>query len=382
MEIETFLTLTTLTLANSFSVRHFWAVPEKIDRSADEVSRVSSSHFGRAVQTTLFQTSCESVSSGAGECRFDLSCRLSYGQKVGGECGAFYQVCCVLPDQQSAYHRQQRLLQYSVEADQQVVEPGGGQCGRQMTAAKRVVGGSEAGFGVYPWIALVRGGQTRCGGALISDKWVVTAGHCVRGYDSIFSSGYSVSLGEHTLLQTSEPLPKQKFSVSRVVRHPLYKRTEQADRFDVALLELDRAVSMMPHIQPICLSGERTKAGVVAMVAGWGATQPDRPARPKTLQHVEVVTVDSKECERWHWAAGISVQVHKEMMCAGHREGGRDACQGDSGGPLMTRDPDTGLWSLIGVVSAGYSCAKPGQPGIYHRISESVGWINFVTTTR
>lgn len=41
--------------------------------------------------------------------------------------------------------------------------------------------------------------------------------------------------------------------------------------------------------------------------------------------------------------------------------------QGDSGGPLVTRDDDTGAWTLVGVVSAGYSCAQPGQPGIYHR---------------
>ena len=31
------------------------------------------------------------------------------------------------------------------------------------------------------------------------------------------------------------------------------------------------------------------------------------------------------------------------------------------------QDPDSGLWTLVGLVSAGYSCAKPGQPGIYHR---------------
>ena len=245
--------------------------------------------------------------------------------------------------------------------------PGAGQCGRQMTAAKRVVGGSDAGFGRYPWMALVKGGQTRCGGALVGQSWVVTAGHCVRGHHSIFSSGYTVTLGENTLLQSSEPLPRQRIPVARVIRHPLYHKTEQADRFDIALLELDRAADLMPHIQPVCLPRQPTKAGVESMVAGWGATHPDQLARPETLQHVEVVTVENKECERWHWAAGINLQVHREMMCAGHKEGGRDACQGDSGGPLMTRDPSTDLWTLVGVVSAGYSCAKPGQPGIYHR---------------
>ena len=61
-------------------------------------------------------------------------------------------------------------------------------------------------------------------------------------------------------------------------------------------------------------------------------------------------------------------------MCAGHEFGGRDACQGDSGGPLMLND--YGVWYLIGIVSAGYSCAKQYQPGIYHRVSSSSDWIS------
>ena len=74
------------------------------------------------------------------------------------------------------------------------------------------------------------------------------------------------------------------------------------------------------------------------------------------------------------------------MLCAGHEDGGKDACQGDSGGPLMTRlnyttDMSSGggkRWTLIGLVSAGYSCAKKGQPGIYHRLSKSSDWISYV----
>lgn len=50
--------------------------------------------------------------------------------------------------------------------------------------------------------------------------------------------------------------------------------------------------------------------------------------------------------------------------------------QGDSGGPLMLEK--TGRWYLIGIVSAGYSCAQPGQPGIYHRVAKTVDWITYV----
>lgn len=71
--------------------------------------------------------------------------------------------------------------------------------------------------------------------------------------------------------------------------------------------------------------------------------------------------------------------LYDDMMCAGHKEGGRDACQGDSGGPLMTQRKLDGRWTLIGVVSSGFSCAKPKQPGIYHRVTKSSDWISYVT---
>jgi len=41
---------------------------------------------------------------------------------------------------------------------------------------RRVVGGTEAGFGAFPWQAMVKVGATRCGGALIGKQHIVTAG--------------------------------------------------------------------------------------------------------------------------------------------------------------------------------------------------------------
>lgn len=52
--------------------------------------------------------------------------------------------------------------------------------------------------------------------------------------------------------------------------------------------------------------------------------------------------------------------------------------QGDSGGPLMLNQ--FGVWYLVGIVSAGYSCAKQYQPGIYHRVSIVVELLLFLAS--
>ncbi|CAG9820824.1 unnamed protein product [Phaedon cochleariae] len=143
--------------------------------------------------------------------------------------------------------------------------------------------------------------------------------------------------------------------LNRSLKH---KSIPSTDRFDVAVLRLDRAAHNLPHIVPICLPPKGDNfLGEVGVAAGWGALSPGSRLRPQTLQAVQ----------------GISVTIYDEMMCAGYKNGGRDSCQGDSGGPLMLQR--TGRWFLIGIVSAGYSCAQQGQPGIYHRVAHTVDWI-------
>ncbi|KAL3286406.1 hypothetical protein HHI36_000915 [Cryptolaemus montrouzieri] len=167
--------------------------------------------------------------------------------------------------------------------------------------------------------------------------------------------------------------------VTRKIIHPDFQyRTTQPDRYDLALLELVTEAGFSNHILPICLpNSDISLSGRNAVVAGWGKTLPTNELMgTNILRSASVTILDLEECIAWHKIKQISVQLHEEMMCAGHKTGKRDACLGDSGGPLILLE--NGRWTLVGITSAGFGCGEPHQPGIYHKISLTTNWIKSV----
>ncbi|KAB7507291.1 Serine proteinase stubble [Armadillidium nasatum] len=316
----------------------------------------------------------------SGTCEFFLMCWVGGGLIEGG-CGGFLFACC------SRGSRGRGGSSYRDASSQNHVPRNYGpvkndpSCGitsaNRIGAQRRIVGGTEAGFGSFPWQAYIRIGSSRCGGSLINKYHVVTAGHCVA---RARPNQVRVTLGDYVLNSKVEPLRAKIYNVVDIKVHPLFKFTPQADRFDVAVIRLETPVQYEPHIHPICLPEKgRDWLGFYGWAAGWGALESGSRLRPKTLQVVDVPVVNSQLCEDWHRQKGINVVIYDEMMCAGYGQGNKDSCQGDSGGPLMIQNE--GRWYLAGIVSAGYSCARPRQPGIYHRVSSTSDWISWAAST-
>ncbi|XP_047740500.1 serine protease filzig isoform X4 [Hyalella azteca] len=254
------------------------------------------------------------------------------------------------------------------------------ECGVQKlssnTITKRIIGGDEAHFAELPWQAHIRIAGYQCGGVLVNRYYVATAAHCVH---KARLRDITIHLGEFDTKDTGqhyEPYPKESFGVVEKRTHPNFKyMLTQPDRFDVAVLRLSRRATYQPNIVPICLPppGDHFP-GAIGIVAGWGKTDNSYgKTGTNILRKVMVPIIDNQECLRWHHLKNIDVKLHYEMFCAGHAQGKMDACLGDSGGPLVVNNK--GRWTLAGITSAGFGCAVDHQPGIYHKVAITSGWI-------
>lgn len=244
-------------------------------------------------------------------------------------------------------------------------------CGkRKLRSTVRIVGGQDAEQGEFPWqVSLhVKGYGHVCGASIISEKWLVTAAHCVQDGDGIrFSQPdtWEVYLGLHIQGQIKSFVEKR--NLKRIISHPYYNAFTFDN--DIALMELDNPISYSDYIQPICLPSPQHefKTGNNVWITGWGATR-EGGAAAKILQKASVRIINRSVCNDL-----MGGQITSRMFCAGILRGGVDACQGDSGGPLTS--PEGGRAFLAGVVSWGDGCARRNKPGVYTTVPEFRGWI-------
>ncbi|KPI92442.1 Serine protease easter [Papilio xuthus] len=187
----------------------------------------------------------------------------------------------------------------------------------------RIVGGISAGLYEFPWLALISYRDSdgvlkfKCGGTVISARYVLTAAHCIVGQQiaGVRIGDYDISkredcVGEDEIRECETKY--QDIAVTHKIHHRGYV-TRPHILNDIGLLRLARPVDFS-------YSNDAPKVGPSRMTG---------------------------------------------TLCAG--EIGHDSCKGDSGGPLMLESYYDGTYKFVqfGIVSYGPTLCGSEKPGIY-----------------
>lgn len=239
------------------------------------------------------------------------------------------------------------------------------QCGRPSDeiSSMRIVGGRRAEPHSFPWtISFVKEGRQHCGGALVTDRHVLSAGHCFKWDDK---DKMVALIGLDSL---SERTNVEERYLSKVIIHENFKSTAVRDENDIAVATFDRPVAFNSIVRPICLpeSGQNFD-GRVGTIVGWGRLAVNGPSSD-VLMKASLRILSDEECMN----SELAKHIEPTMMCA--FSNGKDGCQGDSGGPLLVFE-GVGKYVLAGIVSWGIGCADPRYPGVYTKVTRYLDWI-------
>lgn len=264
-------------------------------------------------------------------------------------------------------------------------------------AAGKITNGTRAGDAIYARqfqsvVALVRyDGESQfdgqfCAGALIDDRHVLTAAHCMMSGDEgptrFAPSAFGVLAGTRSLdtssLDRRALVPVQAIFVNR-------NFNPDTLRWDAAVLRLSRPITGVPtlgvmsHAESEAFGlGDRRRTGAAA---GWGDTNPrtDYCCFPSVMRTAPIPIQPDGIC-RTNLARASHVRFSPEFQFCGGRLGtrgqlGADTCQGDSGGPLVVTID--GSPRLAGVTSFGLGCGEEFY-GVYARATALGDWLRSI----
>ncbi|XP_071052653.1 brachyurin-like [Onthophagus taurus] len=232
----------------------------------------------------------------------------------------------------------------------------------------RIIDGTPAEVGQFPWQVavnfIVSGSSYFCGGALISNQWVLTAAHCADG-----ASSFTLRLG--TILSSGGGSGSITVQTTTAFVHEGYNSNLNND---VALIKLNEPIAFSNVIQPIDLpsKGDTAITGETLRVSGWGKTN-DNGSVSSALNYVDLTAISNTQCANYYGSATI---ISSTLCCVGNPH--HSTCNGDSGGPLVrvngNRVTHHGIVSFVS--SAG--CAS-GAPSGYVRTESMLDWISSKT---
>ncbi|KAG5666420.1 hypothetical protein PVAND_014449 [Polypedilum vanderplanki] len=215
----------------------------------------------------------------------------------------------------------------------------------------RIVGGNNVIPGELPFQVSLRfwgSGFHFAGGALLNERWVLTAGNYLVGREN-----NSISIVVGTTSLTANVVNHRS---DRIIVHENFNRDQNLN--NIGLVRSAILIQMTVLVQPIPLGTNIISPPTTARVSGWGATDSDKGPDSNFLQSrfVEVIN-----CQNTRYFNALSQHLCAEATI----------CTTDIGGPLTVSN------QLIGIAAwhDPLSCGNSASQDFYMRISFFRNWI-------
>ncbi|XP_054161477.1 CUB and peptidase domain-containing protein 2-like, partial [Oppia nitens] len=214
-----------------------------------------------------------------------------------------------------------------------------------------------------------------CSGSLISDRWILTAAHCINDSTPV-KQIVRVKLGGHLFDHKDYLKSYNHFT------NPDYNPTNFHN--DIALIKLDDPVNLEDgNLRTIDLVHRNYYIdGQSCVSIGWGIKDKYQTF-PSELQQATNQNICTDQICNHFWTGPnnpLTPYDGSKQLCAGSFDH-RRVCGGDSGGPLICR-PFTGStnnkgpYMVMGVASyAALGCNTTMGPSVYTRVPNYINWI-------
>lgn len=222
---------------------------------------------------------------------------------------------------------------------------------------ERIVGGIYVSIENYPYQAFISNrNRLSCGGSIISNFHILTAGHCVSTYTQ--PEEISVRTGS-----TSKSKGGTLTTASRIFCHPEFRKFDTLHLNDIAIVLLSKSLvfDVWTRNIPLARRNKVQYAGQIGIISGWGAK--DDLQYPDKLRATSVLLVEDRKCQK-------SSEFDSQILCATYP--GRNICSGDSGGPLVVNG------RLVGV-SVASLCQNTNISTYYVSVAFYRDWIDKMT---
>lgn len=237
--------------------------------------------------------------------------------------------------------------------------------------------------------------QLVCSGALVNQRTVVAAAHCVTELGKSFPldpDRVKVVVGMHYRHDNRENKALQHLRVVSIVVHPDYDPLILDS--DLAVIKLLDKARIGEKVLPLCLSDDLDPeiTSGKGLVTGWSPVPSPSLGTDEKARVGLVHLTDVVPCENQYARNGVPVSVTDNMLCGNQKPdyGDSSICPSDTGGILVlpglaefqsdnrqTQGGNSEPWRLLGLVSFGYDQGEcdPDLYTVYTRVDNFKDWI-------